>query len=322
MYGLSLPGMIALPLGIGSFVFRRQWREICLCIVVPLLYMAAYGRSLYELRYLLPLAPFIAIAIAEGGRLALRSRGAASMSLGAAFTLAFAACIVPPIHPPFWPLSHLSNDNDGPRPIIGRGWSPLIWTQWLGSLNGGVAAVGDAVEQAASEGGTSVFVSTHWNPDRLLDLTLLEHGFEARPNAGPASCHTIAEVFTRNSATVVHVRTHIPFIPGHREAVDWQEGGLPCLRDAGLESASARVLELDPVDFAPPGTGPADGVTDLYRPTSEALGRWTDPNLQRQVYIIVRAPVGIVDRLLTGARTPEEMRVARAIFVSRTTLLQ
>ncbi|WP_198380741.1 hypothetical protein [Roseomonas sp. KE2513] len=322
VYGLALPGMILLPLGLASFLAQRRWREVLLCILVPLIYLAAYGRSLYELRYLLPLAPFIAIAIVEGGRAVLRARGLPRMVLSAALAVAVLALLAPPVRVPSWQIARLGVDNDGPRPLIGRIWSPLIWTRWLDDLNGGIAAIDQAIERDAQGGPPKVFVSTYWNSDRLLDLLLLEHGFAPRHEGLPEACRSVAEVFARGGTTVLHVRTHLPFVPGQREAVNWQEGGLPCLRDAGLADATALVLGWRPAAHSPAGTGREEGVTEVFRPPGDIVPDWADPALRRQVYLIAQAPVAAVARYLNAPVTPAERKVAEDLFLARTRLLQ
>ena len=325
VYGLALPGMILLPLGLLSFVVRRRWREVLLCVLVPLLYVAAYGRSLYELRYLLPLSPFIAIAIVEGARAALRARGLPRAALSVALALAFLAVLAPPVRVPSWQIARLGVDNDGPRPLIGRIWSPLVWIRWLHDLNGGIAALDGAIErdaEAAPGDRPRVFVSTYWNSDRLLDLLLLEHGFAPRREELPEACRGIAEVFARGEAAVMHVRTHLPFVPGQREAVNWQEGGLPCLRATGLADATALVLGWRPANHAPAGTGREDGVAEVFRPPGEIVPDWADPSLRRQVYLIARAPVAAVESYLNAPATPAERKVAEDLFLARTRLLR
>ncbi|MDB5379823.1 MAG: hypothetical protein JWR00_4269 [Rubritepida sp.] len=327
VYGLALPGMILLPLGLASFLAHRRWREVLLCMLVPLVYRAAYGRSLYELRYLLPLAPFIAIAIAEGGRAVLRARGLPRVALSVALALAVLSCLAPPVRVPSWQIARLGVDGDGPRPLIGRVWSPIIWARWLDDLNGGIAAMDDAIEQDAQRDSAQgerprVFVSTHWNSDRLLDLLLLEHGFTPRHHGLPEACRSVAKVLMRGGATVIHVRTHLPFVPGQREAVNWQEGGMPCLREAGLADATALVFSWRPVAHSPAGTGREEGVTEVFRPSGEIVPGWADPTLRRQVYLIAQAPVAAVAKYLNAPETPAERKVAEELFLARTRLLR
>ena len=267
--GLSLPGLLAAPLGIASFLLRRQWREVVLCVVVPVAYLAAYGNSLYELRYLLPLAPFVAIAIVEGGRVALRGAGRWRTLLRASFAAAFAACLIPPVEIPYW---RLNSDRDGPRPFIGRFWSAATWSWWTGIMNDAAAVLGGAVEQAARPGGTAVLVSGFWNADRLAHLTLLEHGFEQGTYAGPASCHTLIQKFTRGDATILHMRTHIPLVRGQMEATTWLEAGLPCLREAGLDRDPMLFVEWSNIDLRVSNGKSGTLPTDLYQPTFRGIG--------------------------------------------------
>ncbi len=318
VHGLALPGMIALPLGLGAFLYRRQWREVCLCVVVPLIYLVAYGRALHELRYLLPLSPFLAIAVAEGGRVVWRSAGRLQAGLSAAFALAFLACLLPAVELPYWRLGTLRADNDGPRPIIGRAWSPLVWLHWLDNLNAGVAVLDGVVEQAGP-GTTTVIVSDYWNPDRLVDLILIEHGFAPARTEVPAACRDIAELFRRGSSSVLHVRAHIPFIQSEQVEMNWALGGLPCLQAAGL-AGDVVVVGWRAASFAPPGTGRENGVDPLYR--APPPWPWVSAGLSRAAYIVSRAPVDRVPALLTRGMIPESERAARETFERRVTLLR
>ena len=316
VYALSPPGMLACLLGVRSFLYRRKWREVCLCLLVPLVYVMAYGRSLYELRYLLPIAPFLAIAMAEGGRVVLRSRGLPR----AAMALALLSLVGPPgLNAPAW---RLGIDADGPRPIVGRAWSPLLWAQWLGQLNEGVAALQGAIAQDTGSGGTLVIVSTGWNPDRLVDLLLLEQGFVPLRGAAPETCPDIAEVCTRDAVRVVHIRTHIPFTPYQREAISWRAGGLPCLRSMGLEGASALLVRWVLPGAKLPTLPPGKEATTVYAPAEQPGWLWADPGMHRRTYTVTRVPVLVIGSYLPMPRVALEQQAAEEIFAARARLLQ
>lgn len=318
--GLSLPGLLAAPLGLASFALRRQWREVALCAVVPVAYLVAYGNSLYELRYLLPLAPFVAIAIVEGGRVALRSAGRWRTALRVAFAAAFAACLIPPVEIPYW---RLNSDRDGPRPFIGRFWSPAAWSWWTGIMNDATAVLGDAVEQAARPGRTTVLVSGFWNADRLAHLTLLEHGFEQGPYVGPASCHTLIQKFTRDGATILHLRTHIPLVRGQFEGITWLEAGLPCLRDAGLDRDPVLFVEWSGIDLRVPTGKSGTLPTDLYQPTFRGIGPWADPVIGRLgSYSVASLPVADVGERLRNPTSAEELDLASSLVQRRADLVR
>ncbi len=251
--GLSLPAMVILPVGLLRFFRLRQWREILLCFGVPLLYVAAYGSSLFQLRYLIPLTPLLAIAIVEGGRAVLQGR---SLVLRAMLAAALLACFVPPRSIPVRALTSITIDYDGPRPFLGRFWSPMVWSAWLERVNHGVEAMRDAVTLQAQAQPTSAVVSETWTADRLVHLTLLELGFRQRVGAGPPACRTVAEVFVRGATTILHVRLHVPFVADAVDAVVWRDLGPACLEQAGL-AASPLVLATWRTDTA----SDADGLS-------------------------------------------------------------
>ncbi len=317
--GLSLPGLIAAPLGLLSFLLRRQWREVVLCAVVPVAYLIAYGNSLYELRYLLPLAPFVAIAIVEGGRVVLRSTGLQRRALQLAFAAAFAACVIPPLELPYW---RLNSDRDGPRPFVGRLWSPAAWSWWTGIMNDAIAALEGAVEQDARPGETTVIVSGFWNADRLAHLILLEHGFEQRAYAGPPECHTLVQQFVRGDAAVLHVRTHIPLVRGQMEAITWLDAGLPCLRAAGLDRKPVLFVEWGNIDLRASNGKSGTSPTDLYQPTFRGIGTWADPVVGRLgSYSVARLAVSDVAERLRQPMTAEELRLSSDLTERRAVLM-
>ncbi len=175
--GIAYPGMVLMAAGAISVIVRRQWREILFCLGVPLVYAAAYGLLLTEVRYLLPLAPSFAILMVEGARAMLaaapRRRTIGLTVLG----LAFLTCFAPPVGLPLHSLYFLSTDDDMPRPSVGRFWSPVLSLWWNHTLEAGFEATGVALEAAAKPGGLGVVVSTRWTPDHSVELLLREHGF-------------------------------------------------------------------------------------------------------------------------------------------------
>ena len=239
-----------------------------------------------------------------------------------ALGLGFVGTFAPLIHLPYWRLSSLGVDADGPRPIIGRIWSPLVWWLWQSDLNGGTAALGALIEQETRPGRTTLIVSAHWNPDRLFDLLLLEQGFRPQLGKRPDACRAIAETFTRQGATVVHIRVHPPFVRGHREAVTWLEGGLPCVRDLGLDGGDAMVLGWNRPGFKLAGLDNAAGVDEVYWPAAAAWRTWLDPALRQRAYLIWRAPVAAVVAFLNRPLTPQENEAAENVFRERIRLLQ
>ena len=301
-------------MGIGSFLVHRRWREILLCVGTPVLYVLAYNRSLYDVRYLLQLAPLIAIAMAEGGRVILRQHGYLRLISLFACGLTVAVCFLPP--------AVLALDSDGPRPFLGRAWSPALWSRWTASLNGGIAALDKLLEQEAKHETTIIAVSGDWTSDRLVNLTAVEHGFIADQQGADPACQSVAEFFRRGEVSLVHVRTNLPFLIAAREGVTWEEAGLPCLEAMNL--AQAKVLF---VNWTKPNTRVTDAsslaITPLYQPAVVSVRTLGHSSMKYlEAYYIDRVPVSAIAQLLRQPDSDAERRAAREDVAERAKILR
>jgi len=271
--GFSMPGLLLAAVGVVTIIQRRQWREIMLCLAVPLVYAAAYGLMLTEVRYLLPLTPFFGILLVIGARAVLAATGRWRMLGRAALVVTGLLCFLPPVAPPVHALWFLTTDNDMTRPWVGRFWSPALGMWWNGKLKQGYDVAVAAVPAAAEPGGLGVVVSTRWTPDKAVDLILREDGFTGSRVTTPASCSEIGEVFTRGNGRVLHLRLHIPLFPKERSLVTWEALGAPCLHDLG-KVPSDRVLVVGQTLISDPPVGLSlPGVTPMYIPALD-INRW------------------------------------------------
>ncbi len=327
--GFALPGLLALAAGAVAVLRQRRWLEALLCLVVPLLYVAAYGRMLSEVRYLLPLAPFFGILMIEGWNAVQSASPGVRRAADAAFALALLTCVLPP-SVPGRPLHFMAADHDMPRPALGRVWSPVLGMWWDRTLDEGAAALASALEAdvaqaAARPGRTALVVSTYWSSDRMIDLILREHGFTLDQSAAPAACRTIAETFiqdgiqdgTQNGAPnagvrVVHLRPHIPIIPTERAEVNWEVLAVPCLQALGTAEA-AHVLVAGWTGLLEPPTGlEAPGVVPLLLPSLDIVALARSLAAQRYSYYVAEAPLAAIPLLLEPAVDPAELEAARA----------
>jgi len=246
LLSLTVLGGFAWLLGAVSFARLRRWRDLALAVAVPLFYAAAYRSELVEERYLLPLSPFVLLAMAEGLRSVAGLPGRWRVVAVAGLAAGFAVWIVPP--PPILPALLLA-DNEGPRFVVGRAWNPLPTLWWQGRLRAGQAALEAQVERLAVTP-DPVVVTGYWNADRMTALALLEHGFTLQPDTAPESCRGIAEMFSRGpvagpvagSIALTQIRTHVPLVLRRSEVLTWDQVGMPCL---GAGSAPRRVLLVD-----------------------------------------------------------------------------
>ena len=235
LLGVTAIGGLAWLLGVVSFARSRRWRDLCLAVAVPPLYAAGYRSQLIEARYLLPVSPFILLAMAEGLRSIPALRGGWRTGVAAAMLAGFAIWIVPPpslLKPP------LIGDDEGPRFMLGRAWNPWPSLWWQDRVRAGQAAAQVQIERVITTP-DPVIVTGYWTADRLVTLSLLERDFILQPET-PGPCRGIAETFRRGSVVVLQIRTHVPFVPDHSELLTWQQAGLACLRAA--RPATGRVL--------------------------------------------------------------------------------
>ncbi len=327
--GISLPGDILLAAGAWAVVAQRQWREIVLCLAVPALYGLAYGRMLTEVRYLLPLSPFLGVLMVEGARAIRRARPARRRLGAGAFAIALLLCFVPPVLVPPHALAFLSTDHDMPRPSVGRFWSPVLGMWWDRTLQDGEGAIASALEAAAAasaaspSGNPGIVVSTYWTPDRMVDLILRGHGFIPVPQAAsadtlPSSCHEIGELFERGPERMLHLRPHIPMLPTQHEPVTWRALGEPCLRALGVPPQEKLLVAGWMQMNAPPPGFNAVGTQSLYVP-SLGLRWWSGRSIAAETYAydVALAPEAAIAGLLTPVKDDAEEQAGMAAILHR-----
>lgn len=315
LHSVTVLGGVAWLLGVASFARRRRWRDLGLAVAVPLLYVAAYRSQLVEGRYLLPLSPFVLLAMAEGlGSVALLPRRERAVAL-AGLAVGLAVWLVPP--PPGLKPA-LAADDEGPRLVLGRGWNPLPTLWWQARLRDGQAAVAEGVERAAAWP-DPVVVTGYWTGDRLTALVLLEHGFAAAPDRVPEACRGIAETWVRGPAAVLLIRTHIPFLH-QSEGMTWQDVGLPCAQAARPGAGPVLVVNSGGLDSPAAAPGAPGAVF-------AAGGGGPPPLAPRTASVLAGVSVAVLplDRVssaLDVPQTSEDRKAAAAAITNRSSLLQ
>lgn len=316
MRSVTVLGGVAWLLGVAAFARGRRWRELGLSVLVPLLYVAAYRSQLVENRYLLPLSPFVLLAMAEG----LRSVGALpgrwrTAALGA-LAAGFAVWVAPP---PAGLPTVFAADDEGPRLVLGRAWNPWPTLWWQDRLRAGQAAVEAGIERVAAAP-DPVIVTGFWTGDRITALMLLERGFSPSPDAAPETCRGIAETWTRGPAALLLIRTHVPFVLRRSELVTWQEAGLPCLRAARPGADAVLLVNSGALD-GPTATFDAPGVV-----FSAAKGG-PPPLAPRMATVLPSVSVAVlpvdgVSAALDAPLTPEERQAVLDTLAKRSELLR
>jgi len=317
LLNVTLVGLVACALGVVSFVRAKNWRDVTLSVVIPLVYIIAYRSQLFEGRYLLPLSPFVLMSMAEGFKSVSSLSARAKSGAVAALAVGIAVWIAPP--PRALPRALIA-DPDGPRLIIGRAWNPLPTLWWQARLHAGQAAIESEIERAAALH-DPVIVTGFWNADRLVTLMLLEHGFIEIPDRTPKACRKVAETFVRGSARIVQIRAHVPFLRHHSELLTWEHDGVSCLhamdmRIARLPFIGAGTLDSPAVKLLGPGvlfSSASDSPPPFASRLVSALGG---------ISVAELSAAGVSSALREPPLTPEDRRAIENALAQRANLLR
>jgi hypothetical protein len=150
-----------------------NWPHAACFVVYPLLLTAFAIKTGREVRYIYPLlAPVIAL---HGGRgvewiLAQLHKPAGerrALPLLAVFGVAVITFFVPPSGVTI---------ADGPRAVLGRFWTPVLWWRWQRGVGQSMAQLAGFVDRLDREPATLVLTS-HWNDEFFLRLRLSERGY-------------------------------------------------------------------------------------------------------------------------------------------------
>lgn len=247
-FGLLTP-LLLLPGACRFWSSRpRGWRFglwLAAFYLYPLAMLFHALRSSTEIRYYLPLlAPLVALYGAQGwdALQAAFRRGVPwqrRTALGAA-TIAGLLVVLPPM---------LSIMKDGPRVLVGRLWSPLLWQRWQASVETSMEQVQRVVDDMAASPVATV-MTLHWNDEFHLRLRLFEAGFREVP--ADADCRPLSQ-YRKGAQVVWHIRllpqySLQPFEPGLAGALMLSAVG----RCAGLrQSGVAWATTFDkPMEYA------------------------------------------------------------------------
>ncbi len=211
---IGLPNLLVLPIGLVHNFREANLKQIAVLILLPVAFLPYMVLHALEARQFYPLlAPFIAI---HGGRgiqwLAQAATGRSRPAAWAATAVVGAAMLVWLAPPVFVPV------KDGPRAVLGRLWSPILWFQWQSSIEATLRDIRGPIEQAGDAPRVAV-ITTQFDSDHYLQLQLWQAGF--RPmlaqDAVPG-CTGGFEAWRKNGREVFHIRTENPHIMNHSRA--------------------------------------------------------------------------------------------------------
>lgn len=201
-------GLAALPLLLTGAWLRfhelktqKEYADLLTFFAYPIL-LALFAPKATEVRYIFPLlAPMVALHAGTGlcwiyqqcryGK-EEKFRYATGVAVFSAMVMVF-------------PVGFLKI-HDGPRAMLGRLWSPILWERWQASVNETMARMQRLVA-ALDDQQVNILISTHYNDEFYSRLRLMEAGFLPMRAAGSyPGCHGFS-LFTKGNSTVVHIRT-------------------------------------------------------------------------------------------------------------------
>lgn len=237
VFAVAFTPVAWLAMGLGLMTLWRGDRRLVVAIALAAAgYLLPYATSLYQPRYLLPLAPLL-VGLAAIGLQSSFARGDGHRR-GAIGLAALSLLILAPV---------IGGQSEGPRAATGNVWNALGWTRWLASLRGEYDAALTRTAAAGAAGAT--IVSTGWSEERLVHLALVRAGFEPLPLAGTGRCSLARQLYRRDGRTIAHIRLDIPFTAITVAAVN-DHLAAPCWR--GWGGMPARLFLVSAADRDPP----------------------------------------------------------------------
>jgi len=185
----------------------RRGLDAAFFCVYPLLLCVFAIWTGREVRYVFPLlAPVVAL---HGGRgiewLMEQARKPAAvrptMLLTAVAAFTALTLLVPPA---------VVSISDGPRMLVGRLWSPVLWWRWQVVVNESLSRI-DALARDLDEEPAPLVITTSWNGEFFVHLRLLELGYGSSTAAAVFPGCVGFSVYSRGEHRILHLRLHNEF---------------------------------------------------------------------------------------------------------------
>ncbi len=256
----GLPGLTLTAIGAVQSLRAEPFSRSLALVGLPGMLLVFALREATETRQIYPLlAPFVVMQCGHGLRWAwtaltsgvgARVRASAAIILGTALVW-----VLPPVFVPV---------RDGPRPVLGRLWSPPMWRAWQGRVTASMNDVDALVAKAERLPGL-VAITAHFNSDHYFQLRAWQRGWRPlRPEETADRCIGGVQVWRNGARELVQVRLEDPYgiakmTPEYYAALQMAEA-LEC--PALLTGAPAYLS-----DFTPPlSDGPMSGRLRINMP--------------------------------------------------------
>jgi hypothetical protein len=202
-FGLGTLPLLVLGgwLSFRRFKNQRSYIGLLTFIGYPAL-LALLAPKATEIRYIFPLlSPIIALHVGRGlkwvyEQYILSGTRPSRYAIGVTI-FAMLVAVFPPT---------LLKMRDGPRALLGRLWSPILWSHWQASVDESMKR-SVRLARLLDNQQLNILISTHYNDEFYLRLRLIEAGFVpvATSSAYPG-CNGFS-LFKKGNSTVVHIRT-------------------------------------------------------------------------------------------------------------------
>ena len=201
----GLPSILLLLAGAWSLWSRQSRRERLILTVYPILFYLYFMTKAIEPRnFLLLGAPFLILHGAAGVEFSLGILRHGNARAKFLLLAAAAVCALTFILPPRITIS------DGPRAILGRLWSPLLWRQWQSTIQEDMGRY-NAFLLSVHPGERVLVVGVSFQAERYLHLQLLKAGYLLQPHNDRTPYGEIADTYVDGTKTILQIRNEQPF---------------------------------------------------------------------------------------------------------------
>jgi hypothetical protein len=200
---LGLPNLVLLFIG-GRINLRNKGPKAAIILALfPVLLAMFFASHALETRMFFPLlGPYVAMHAGRGLEWVAKGLPRPRPMAHSGAPILFAILIIWLLPPVFTP------NKEGPRPIVGQFWSPLLWTKWQRAQQAQL----DEADLPLRGSSTRVVVATlNYTTDAFFRLRLWETGYRpiAVRSVAPA-CKPDFEAWQKGDRVVYAVRTENP----------------------------------------------------------------------------------------------------------------
>jgi hypothetical protein len=186
-------------------ISTRRWPGIAFFCLYPILLCAFAVLTGREIRYLYPLlTPVIAMLGGRGVEFVvgqIRKPNGQPMVL----TIVAAAVAVTLFVPPA-----VVSIADGPRMLVGRLWSPVLWRRWQDAVNESMSRVSGLALELDREPEPLV-ITTSWNGEFYVHLRIMELGYSSSTAAEDFPGCEGFSTYRKGDHRILHLRLHNEF---------------------------------------------------------------------------------------------------------------